>query len=227
MATASQDIDISALPKYIESLEMVIQDVPLDGLFDRIEMLLIKESLNCFDQSVDPNGNPWGPLKHPRTRGSGDPAPLRDTGVLMASMTATRSGTEGAIRDRGPGWIRFGTSIPYAAIHQYGGTIVPRQAQFLCIPATAEAAYAGSPTQFSRKLYPRINRTGRSGVLMDDTDTVQYYMTVEVKIDARPFIGFSHRIANKILMITDDWLLGQHGVVTKTFYRDLPRSSAA
>src|SRR5581483_10822530 len=58
------------------------------------------------------------PLKRPRARG-GD-VPLRDTGVLMASLTGQGKGHVKEVTAHALVW---GTNIEYAAIHNWGGII--------------------------------------------------------------------------------------------------------
>lgn len=87
-----------------------------------------------FDQSRAPDGSPWKPLKRARNRrrdrrarkrggGSGQ-KPLRDTGVLMASMSAT-AGAKGGVRIFGQASLEQGTAVEYAAFHQQGTRHIP------------------------------------------------------------------------------------------------------
>jgi len=208
------------LTKWMDGLAEALQyDIPLDPFFDRAQLAMKTDALNCFDQGCDPWGNPWPTVKF-RVRDSGGTLqPLRDRGVLMASVTADSA--PGAIRERGADFLRYGTNIEYAVTHQYGATIVPKQAKFLTIPATIEAARAGSPLNFPRHLTPKISRDKDSGVMVDDDGEIQYYMTREVRIPPRPFLGFSDRLANKIVLILDDWLHGPDGVITKYWNKDI------
>jgi phage gpG-like protein len=85
--------------------------------------------LDSIRQTFQAGGRPtpWAPLRSPRRRGSASAAiPLNDTGHLRASITAII----------GRNSITFGTNVPYAAMHHFGGTIslpviVPRQARAL------------------------------------------------------------------------------------------------
>ncbi len=63
-----------------------------------------------FDRGVDPYGRPWAKLKSRRGQ------PLRDTGRLDNSFHSRPSSTGFSV----------GTSVGYAAPHQYGATITPR-----------------------------------------------------------------------------------------------------
>jgi phage virion morphogenesis protein len=73
-----------------------------------------------FRDQKDPWGQPWAPLKPSTIRarrkgkGGGSTKILRDTGVLSNSITAQRTG---------PLTIEMGTTVPYAAAHQFGASI--------------------------------------------------------------------------------------------------------
>jgi phage gpG-like protein len=272
MAATELTLTLDEFGKYMQGLERALNDeIPLDGFFDRAALALKTFSLNCFDQGVDPHGNPWAPVKFRVRDAGGTLQPLRDRGVLMASMTADAA--PGAIRERGKTFLRWGTNLIYAAAHQYGAHIVPRRAQFLCLPNTLEALRAGSPMNFPRPLTPRISRSQDTGVLVEelvkgkqqngpvnqrkgpqsekpknpaqpakpstpqaakpekpkaekptekprvanDEDIVHYIMVKEVVIPARPFIGYTDKLADKLVMIFDDWLLESKGPYGKFF----------
>jgi HK97 gp10 family phage protein len=76
--------------------------------------------------------------------------------------------------------VIVGTNLEYAAIHEFGGTIVPRKAKFLAIPLTDEARPYGSPRKVPRPLEPRIR--GASGALVDETGVAQYALVKSVTI---------------------------------------------
>lgn len=218
---AEKIITVKEMEEYFKDLEKVLtSDIPLDGYFDRAQMAIKVAALNCFDQGVDPWGNPWAPVKFRVRDAGGTLQPLRDRGILMASMTADNA--DGAIRERGTDFLRYGTNLEYAAVHNYGNTTIPKQAKYLCIPVTLEALRSGSPRNFPRPLTPIINKSKDGGVLLEkngDQEIVHYAMTVEVIIPARPFIGFTDTLANKLVLIFDDWLLGQGSAVAKVFNR--------
>lgn len=57
---------------------------------------------------------------------------LRDTGRLWQSLGGNG---EGSIREVNERWARYGTDLWYAAIHNFGGTIVPVRAPWLVFQA--------------------------------------------------------------------------------------------
>lgn len=122
-----------------------------------IAQLGVSDVKKHLADSRSPDGRPFAPLAHGRIRG-GSAIPLRDRGFLLASINgrAIESG------------IAVGTNLEYAAIHNFGGTIVPKRVKFLAIPLTIEALRAGSPRRFPRPLSPRINKLGTGGVLVEE-----------------------------------------------------------
>ncbi|NBC34906.1 MAG: phage virion morphogenesis protein [Alphaproteobacteria bacterium] len=71
-----------------------------------------------FETGRGPDGRPWPPSRRARAEGG---ATLVDSGRLRNSIAA-RPGADS---------VSVGTDVIYAAIHQTGGTIVPRQADKL------------------------------------------------------------------------------------------------
>jgi len=145
------------------------------------EQLAVAGARRHFATSRGPDGTPWPPLA--RTRPGGGSAPLRDTGLLMASLSAAWAGDTLALSATGPG----------AALHQYGGTVHAR-GRFLTIPVTREAKAAGGASRFPRPL--RFVRTGaRTGLLVErragGRAKVQYVCVPAVAVPARPYVGFS------------------------------------
>jgi phage gpG-like protein len=109
-----------------------MDDMPWDEIFKVLALMLERETKKNFDDGStghSPSGEPWLPLKNPRdrprdrnARGGEDnkQRPLRDTGILMASLTGQGDGHVERIQDRRIVW---GTNVDYAAVHQYGASI--------------------------------------------------------------------------------------------------------
>lgn len=72
----------------------------------------------CFKLGIDPWANPWAALKIRKGQ------PLRDTGRLQRSIVANPDSTG----------VTIGTNVKHAAVHQFGATIVPRNARRLVFP---------------------------------------------------------------------------------------------
>ncbi len=84
---------------------------------------VVSNVLENFQGSHAPDGTPWLPLKHPRINSRGGDKPLRDKGLLMASVTSRASGNNVATIT--PNSMEYGTNLDYAPVHQYGATIFP------------------------------------------------------------------------------------------------------
>ena len=82
--------------------------------------------------------------------------------------------------------LDIGTNLEYAAMQEFGGTVVPKKAQFLAIPANSGAEAVGSPLNYPGKLHAII--TGTSGVMVDEGGTVQYVLTRSAVIPAHPYL---------------------------------------
>lgn len=86
-----------------------------EQFYDSLGNDLAELSRQTFDESRDPYGEPWTPLKVRQGQ------PLRDTGRLMAAITHEATNQ----------YANIGTNTVYARIHQIGGTIKPKKAPYL------------------------------------------------------------------------------------------------
>jgi len=89
--------------------------------------------------------------------------------------------------------VEIGTNLEYAAIHEFGGVIKPKNAKYLAIPV---GSYKGSPrTHADLKL--RKTKKGNL-VMVDASGAVQYVLKASVEIPARPYLRPAldeHRVA--------------------------------
>lgn len=85
----------------------------------------------CFRLGTSPWGVPWKPL-NPKFRTG---QPLRDTGRLQRSINSQTQGDA----------VVVGTNVRYAATHQFGATIFPKNAEHLA------AGTAGGGVAFLKK----------------------------------------------------------------------------
>jgi phage gpG-like protein len=177
-----------------------------------------------FEQGAGPDGVGWPPLAHRRADGfSGKP--LRDTGLLFASVTSKGAGH---VENLGATSLVYGTNRPGANLQQEGGTVRPKGHPFLAIPAIPEAKEAGSPRNFPAPLVGiygnrggilvtamRSRRDRRRGAARAPTIrgskvqpvlTIAYYLARSVTIPARPFLGFGERLLGKVGLICQDWM---------------------
>lgn len=159
-----------------------------------------------FSGSHEPDGAAWRPLVMPRARG-GTKGPLRDTDVMMASVTSAGAGQ---VEDH---LMILSSNLDRAPLHQFGGTVTPHGHPFLAIPRTPEALRAGSPRRFGRPLI-FVGTSNRSAVLIETKKrrgkktgeygrkkllgVLQFLLLRSVTIPARPFLGFGKKLINDI-----------------------------
>ena len=105
-----------------------------------------------FDSGHDPDGNTWAPLSslskakrdaknkksgQKNSKFSGTHKVLNDTGALRNSLGVAKA--KGAIGTTDGDEVVLGSNLEYAAIHNYGGTIVPKNGKVLAFPGLGGA----------------------------------------------------------------------------------------
>ncbi|SEK34431.1 phage virion morphogenesis (putative tail completion) protein [Roseovarius azorensis] len=90
----------------------------LTPLMRRIGGVLETSVSERFEQSKGPGGVPWAPSQRAREVG----------GKTLVDSTRLR---DSIVSEAGPRSVEVGSNVPYAAIHQSGGTIKPRDADKL------------------------------------------------------------------------------------------------
>lgn len=182
-------------------------------------MAVISATKENFAGGHSPTGSVWLPLAHPRPNSKGTDRPLRNNGILMASVTAR--GAPGNFEQITPTRMEFGTNLDYAAVHQYGATIFPRSSKYLAIPLTTEAARAGRAKDWAGaklRFQPFGKNSGKEGgFLVEDRqqgkpsgkgkknakiaslrEAIQHYVLVKsVTIPARPFLGWNDELGTE------------------------------
>lgn len=162
-----------------------------------------------------PDGTVFLPLKHPRPNGK--TSPLWDTGALVRSLGAGTGHVERIDKTS----LEIGTSMEYASLQQFGGTVTPKKGKFLTIPLTMAAKRAGSPRNFPGGLRPIINKRKGTGVLIGakiqqrgknkgkvGKIEAQYALVKKVVVPPRPFVGFSPKASTEIDRILTNAVLG-------------------
>lgn len=162
-----------------------------------------------IDNGTTADGTPFAPLKWPRPNSKGGDLPLQDTGALRSSIIAIYVGDRGFV---------VGTNLHYAAIHQFGGRIVPKNGKYLAIPATVEAQKAGSPRNWGEALkFKVVEKDGRHVKALVESktrgkkrtwqeDVVQYFLAKSVDIPKREFLGISNAHADDMERMTADFV---------------------
>lgn len=87
-------------------------------LLESVGEALVSGTLDRFDAEEDPQGNKWKPSRRAREEGG---KTLSDTAILRRSVEYATAGDK----------VMVGSNLPYALIHQTGGTIKPKTAKRL------------------------------------------------------------------------------------------------
>jgi len=121
---ASVTLTLADLPDYLRAKAAALASPDLTPALKVAQQLLVSATKQNFAQGTDPDDVPWAPLKHPRSRARdrkpgriGSDLVLRDTGVLMASVTAAGAGS---VQEINQGKLSFGTSVFYAKFLNLG-----------------------------------------------------------------------------------------------------------
>lgn len=195
MAGIAKQIDISALPQWLEHAERLLTNMTFEPAMKACQIIVVSATTKNFQTGVGPNGQSWPP---PKMRAG---KPLYDTGVLMASVTASGAGHTGGTTDTTLTW---GTNLEYAQIHQYGGTIVPVNAKALAVPLTSEAKRSGGPRRMG-DLHMVWPNGKPSGTLRDSSGKAQFALVKSITIPARPFLGWNEDMADECGEIIGDY----------------------
>lgn len=181
---------------------------PPSALLKICKVAIIADGKLNFANSADPDGKPWKRLAIPRA--SGGNLPLRDKGLLMASLAAGKGHVERTTATT----IEIGSNLPQARLLHDGDVVKPKKGKYLAIPRTREAARVLGPRQFPRPLFAIFGKKG--GVLIDRqrqgrgkrtkmVDVVQYWLVKSVTIPARRFTGAGPRLIAKLTRLVGDF----------------------
>lgn len=132
-----------------------------------------------------------------RTKGS--KRPLQDTGALRRSI----------VWDRVTDGVEIGSVLKYAPLHQHGGTITPKKAKKLAIPATKEASAMSSAFGVRKALE---NFAKKYGAIRFTPGTIRagevilFYRRDSVDVPARPYLFMNVDREAKIAEIMQNYL---------------------
>jgi phage gpG-like protein len=195
----SETATLDQVIAWLDGIGGGFSSIDFSPALDRCRIAIVSSTKENFAGGHAPDGTPWPALRFPRPGSKGTDRPLRDKGLLAASVTAR--GAEGNIERRTPTSLEWGSNLDKAGLHQYGGTIRPTKAKALSIPLTREAVRAGSPRNMDNLF--RIGRTlveakQKGKGKRSFTELVRHYILVdEVKIPARPFLGWNDPLADE------------------------------
>jgi phage gpG-like protein len=205
MAVAADRMDLNQFAAWAESAAQRAAGADPTKALKGCALLMERVTKENFAAGKAPDGTTWPPLKMARPRGGGQP--LRDTGQLMASISA---GGAGHVETIGSEELVYGTNLQYAGTQQDGDTILPKSGKALAIPRTPEALRAGSPRNFGQPLIliwgkgathgGLFKKQGRRGKLI-----LEYLLVPKAVIPARPFLGWNNEMAEGCANILGDW----------------------
>lgn len=149
-------LTVSGLTKRIDEMrEMAARARDLSPAMQAAAEAVVKHVSDRFRSKTDPEGAPWQPLAQSTVarRRKGSSSILTDTGVLKNSIAVTS----------GKRSVTFGTNVPYAGIHQFGGragrggsALIPRRSYLPVVRVGAGFAFPkGGP---AGQLAARIRR---------------------------------------------------------------------
>jgi phage gpG-like protein len=171
--------------------------------------ILQSETARVFRAQANPTNNaPW-PRPSTLTLGSrpgggGGGKALLDTGRLrnaLVSRTPRYTKDSVAITTEG---------VIYAALHQFGGEIVPVNAKMLAVPLTRDARRAGSARRWwenNKSAKPFVFTSGKGKKLIATANKegaleFHFVLLPKVTVPARPFLGISETLRNRVLATT-------------------------
>jgi phage virion morphogenesis protein len=123
----------------------------LDPLMDEVGMILVGSTTRRFETGEGPDGKPWE--KSARAKTEGGKTLLQD-GHLRDSITYDASGRT----------VTVGSNRIYAAIHQFGGVIVPKNAKALAFQAGGGLVVVSKVTMPARP-YLGVNDDDEAAIL--------------------------------------------------------------
>ena len=161
-----------------------------------VQQIMLSEVRSHITSSQTPGGQTYRPLAHPRPNGGN--VPLRDTGILLASLHAGHDSTSA--------WVA--TTHPGAALQNFGGT-VRAKGKMLAIPLTKEAKRSGGPRRWTgAPLRLRPTRRNRVFLLMGQNGAGvwvgQFLLVDQITVPSREFMGLSSKAEDQIRQVILD-----------------------
>jgi phage gpG-like protein len=179
---ASQTVTLEQLAPWLEGLGEDLRRISWRRPLKAIALLLSADAKSNFEKGQSPGGEPWLPLKRPRANSKGGDRPLRDRGILMASLSAGAFGHVETITDTSLEW---GSGLDYAALMNSGGTV--RFAERKRQRPWVFPGPGGAPV-FTRRIRAHT-----------------------VTVPARPFVGLSDSVKRRIEELLAEEVLWQLG----------------
>lgn len=208
---ATETIPLAALPGWGKKLVGEVLGASWAKTLRACGARVAASAKENFAAGKGPDDSSWPRLAHRRPSNRGTDQPLRDKGLLAASMSARGKGFFQQVEDFR---LEQGTNLEYAALHQYGGVVSAKRAKYLTIPLTKEAARSGGARQFPRKLF--FLRSKKGSLFLAETKTkgrkkaksltLHYILKKSVTVPTRPFLGFGEWLLRQLDVILADEL---------------------
>lgn len=192
MSTVRMEIEDIALRDSLRQLMAGLRD--LTPVMRQLSEIMVAASQRAFERRADPStGAGWKPLSASRQRqrekkGRSAMNILQDSGLLVGSIA--RPGRH-SIRRVGPFEAIVGTSVPYAAAHQFGA-VIRREAA----PMRVRLRTYKGKNLFAAKRHKRVRVV----------DTIRKAYTIH--IPARPFLGVGEADLEKMRRTVTAFLSG-------------------
>ena len=180
------DIEIDDAAIQARLTELLARMEHPHGFYKNVGEHMLNSTRANFEREAGPDGTPWARLRAAtiRARERKGQVPiqiLRATSRLAASINYMATDSE----------ARWGSPMPYAAIHQLGGTI-------------NRSARTG-------KIYRKRDETGQLGrrfvSKQEATDITEVGIGAHtITMPARPFLGMSAADQQAVIGIAEDWL---------------------
>lgn len=168
------------------------------GIDGRLQAALGSYLSRVTKKDLGKGTKPLAPLTV-RLRTKGSKQQLRDTGGLRRSI----------VWDRVTNGVEVGSVLRYAALHQDGGTITPKKAKKLAIPATKEARAMSSAFGVRKSLE---NFAKKYGAIRFTPGTIQaggvilFYRRESVDVPARPYLFMNADREEAVSVIVRNYL---------------------
>jgi phage gpG-like protein len=161
-------------------------------------IMAVSDWRNRLVTGIDIHGRRFTPLRFPRPQGGTQP--LRNTGLLTASVTSTYTPTS----------FRVGTVARQAALMNYGGTVRPTNAKAITIPLTKEAVYAGRAGNMGGLFVWKSRQSGKAFLARREGSpprlVLHWLLADKVTIPPREFAGISQGVFERFKVALVNYL---------------------
>ena len=125
MASSTRSLTLADLPDFLAGLGESLQRIDFAKPLATVGLYLASQAQQRFDEQRSPDGVPWADWARPPSEKRGGPTAklLRDTDVLMASLTSQAHAEH--IEEATSASLLWGTNLPYSSFQQEGTEDIP------------------------------------------------------------------------------------------------------